>query len=417
MDIFNHYLHRHNIPVTSFEYAAKQNLRCIVVIPSFNEESPEKILESICKCFKPAKSVEILFVFNSPINAEKSILDRNKEGIDKIEKYYSKVPEWMKINSLHYQNLPKKHAGAGLARKLGMDAAIQRFSQNNISDGYILCLDADCKVSKDYIRSAEAAFENKNANLLTFGFSHLVDLDIPKENIIAAGLYELHLRYYKMALKSTGFPYSVHTIGSCFGVDAKTYCRHGGMNKRQAGEDFYFIQKVLPNSTHVEINKAMVYPSARISNRVVFGTGSEITAILKNGLSYKTYCLKSFIILKELFESLPHLFESSENSVNEIINSFNTELSEFLNSTGFQSELMEIKRNISSYESFKKRFFGVFDAFRVVKYLNFVHANFFSKLSVESQALELISLFGKTTTNNSIEELVRVYEKWESEVN
>ena len=61
----------------------------------------------------------------------------------------------------------------------------------------------------------------------------------------AVWLYELHLRYYKQALQFTGFPYYYHTIGSAFAVNAEVYCKQGGMNRQKAGEDFYFLQKII----------------------------------------------------------------------------------------------------------------------------------------------------------------------------
>jgi hypothetical protein len=48
------------------------------------------------------------------------------------------------------------------------------------------------------------------------------------------------------------------------------------MNRRMAGEDFYFIQKLLPAGGFFNLNQTTVYPSPRSSARVPFGTGVTI---------------------------------------------------------------------------------------------------------------------------------------------
>ncbi|NJK86994.1 MAG: hypothetical protein HC906_14465 [Bacteroidales bacterium] len=56
----------------------------------------------------------------------------------------------------------------------------------------------------------------------------------------AISKYELYLRVHTAFLRLIGFPNSFFTLGSCFAVKAKSYTEIGGMNKRHAGEDFYF---------------------------------------------------------------------------------------------------------------------------------------------------------------------------------
>jgi len=88
--------------------------------------------------------------------------------------------------------------------------------------------------------------------------------------------YELHLRYYYQALKYCGLQYAFHTVGSSMVVRSSAYQKQGGMNKRKAGEDFYFIHKIIALGNFSELNSTVVYPSPRISDRVPFGTGKAI---------------------------------------------------------------------------------------------------------------------------------------------
>ncbi|MBN2682524.1 MAG: hypothetical protein JXR58_08440 [Bacteroidales bacterium] len=405
MKILADYLKRQSIPEVFFEKSADKNLRCIVVIPSINEENPDLTLLSLMSCVAPVFSIEVFFVFNSSESAEFQVIQKNLEGIEKIQLIESKLPQWMKIHTFNFSNLPKKHAGAGLARKLGMDAAIQRFCDNSIKNGLILCLDADCTVNNYYFVKAYEEFVINKQNLIIFGFTHLNDLNNPPENLKAAALYEVYLRYYKIALKISGFPYSVHTVGSCFGIEAENYCKHGGMNKKQAGEDFYFIQKVIPNSKFVEINSPVVFPSPRISNRVPFGTGAEITSIVANGGYLNVYSLEAFLVLKEFFGFVEFYYNSTNMEIAVKFASFHPALSLFLESCGFLDELIEIKKNVSGFESFKKRFFNVFDGFRIVKFLNFSHLELFQKKSVESQSKLLLALLGINAEQLGLQDL------------
>ena len=66
--------------------------------------------------------------------------------------------------------------------------------------------------------------------------------------------YELHLRYYVWALRSIKFPYAFQTVGSSMLCRASSYVRYGGMNRRKAGEDFYFLQKIIPHAPKEWIN-------------------------------------------------------------------------------------------------------------------------------------------------------------------
>ena len=76
---------------------------------------------------------------------------------------------------------------------------------------------------------------------------------------------------------------------------------------------------------------------------------------------------------------------------------------------------MEIKNNTSGIVSFKKRFFGWFNMFRIVKYLNFVHSDFFEKRPVNMAAIdqELLDVRGMTFESNEPLDLLLYYRSLE----
>jgi hypothetical protein len=54
----------------------------------------------------------------------------------------------------------------------------------------------------------------------------------------------------------------------------------------------------------------------------------------------------------------------------------------FIEEEELSDKISEIIINTSGFQSFKKRFFGWFNMFRVVKYLNHVHSGIYEKQSV-----------------------------------
>ena len=92
-------------------------------------------------------------------------------------------------------------------------------------------------------------------------------------------------------------------MGSAIGVKALPYIKAGGMNRRQAGEDFYFIQKLVPAGGYFSLNSTVVYPSPRPSFRVPFGTGASITKLTESDEPLLlTYNILAFKELKIFFQ-------------------------------------------------------------------------------------------------------------------
>ena len=87
---------------------------------------------------------------------------------------------------------------------------------------------------------------------VSIAYAHrLEEADMTVQAREAIMKYELYLRYYRLALEYTGHPHAYHCIGSAFAVRTLDYVAQGGMNKRQAGEDFYFLQKLISAKTAI----------------------------------------------------------------------------------------------------------------------------------------------------------------------
>jgi hypothetical protein len=369
----------------------------IVVVPAYNESGIVNLLNSLSLCSEPQCKVEVIIVVNAPPDASEESLQNNISTLKEIE-------IWKKANSNCFFRLfafdPKgelwKGWGVGLARKTGMDEAVRRFSFINNSEGVVLNLDADCLVRQNYLVSVcDELLKNKSRSACSIYFEHpLSGRDFPDSIYKHITLYELHLRYYLQGLAYSGFPFVFHTVGSAFAVKAYKYVQAGGMNRRQAGEDFYFIQKLVSDEGYFSLNSTTVYPSPRASSRVPFGTGATMEKLSEAGLStFLTYNILSFKELRSFFSMAEEIFKCRYEELPDLYLNIPQSLKSFLEEKCWIDKMVEIKSNTSGLQSFKKRFFGWFNMFRIVKYLNWV-SSVFEKKPVNVSASELLEWLG-----------------------
>lgn len=390
----------------------------IVIIPAYNEPDVLKTINSLAACQKPDCSVEVIIYVNASQSAGVEELEANTKTIKEIESRKRDLNLPFRLSVFNTEITSIKGWGAGLARKVVMDEALRRYDSINKPEGLIVSLDADCEVADNYLLSLYQDFFIKpDRKACSIYFEHPTAGKDFEENIYKAiSTYELHLRYYYQALKYSQFPEVFHTVGSAFAVRAGTYVKAGGMNRQQAGEDFYFIQKTIPMGGYFYLNSTTVYPSPRLSNRVPFGTGPAIRDILQtNDLSLKTYNPASFGYLKSLFSIVDKLCEiDSDEEINESTFDFNTKLFEFLDRENWLDHLREIKANTASPASFMKRFYAWFNMFKIVKYLNWLHTDGgIQKLDVTEAANYLLKLNGLDFSSDCVGELLKYYRNLE----
>lgn len=364
----------------------------IVVIPCLRESQLIETLNSLYACDLPKCKVEVIVLINHSEVADEETIRINlntKTAADNWVK--TRKTSNIQFYILGPVVLKKKWAGAGLARKNGMDEAISRFNLSDNKDGILVSLDADTLVEQNYLIELEKHFNYNPKHIgATLAFEHQKqELDTKHRQGIE--LYEMYLDYYKRALHYSGYPYSMFTIGSAFAVKAEAYVRRGGMNRRQAGEDFYFLQNLAQMGTIGEITTTKVCPSARLSNRVPFGTGPILQKWMmgEEDLSV-TYSFAAFNDLQQFFARIDRMFKIRQEQYTEILNTLNNPIREFLKVDKFFLELEEINRNCSRSEAFRVRFFQKFNAFKILKFLNFAHENHYQKVDLKKQ-IELLN--------------------------
>lgn len=384
------YIEKNIVYPEFIDTVVSQSVSMIVMIPCLNEPEIFRTLESLWTCEPISSCCEVIVVVNDSENSSPEVKSFNLETYDKLF-------DWKKENDrenliLHpiYAHLVNaKHAGAGMARKIGMDEVIRRFNTLNRPDGVIISLDADCLVSSNYLQRIESVFsQNKSTFAATLNFKHRVDEMTDPKQKMGIQLYEDYLHYYKNALDFAGFPDSIYTIGSAFAVRAEAYVKQGGMNRRQAGEDFYFLNKLTKLGKITEINDAFVYPSARVSDRVPFGTGAAMTKWMnEDGDLTVTYNFAAFLDLKVLFDQVDSLFRNSADD--KFMASLPASIQEYLQVLEFPLKLEEINRNSSSLSSFRKRFFQFFDGFIILRFLNLAHQKYYPQQNLSEAIKQL----------------------------
>ena len=170
--------------------------------------------------------------------------------------------------------------GVGLARKIGLDLALPHLDYRS-GDPLLICLDSDTLVQPDYLPAIASHFASATAGGASLPYRHQPANDSVGQ--LAIDRYELFLRAYVLGLQLAGSPWAFHTVGSAMACRASAYAAAGGMNKRLAGEDFYFLQQIHKVAGVAELNGTMVYPSPRSSHRVPFGTGRAVGDMLARG--------------------------------------------------------------------------------------------------------------------------------------
>ena len=382
---------------------APAGLSLSVVIPCFNEPNLITTLESLRRCDPPKSVFEIIVVVNAPAEAPLSVLAQNRKTLEA-------ACAWIRdagfpVHLIEACDLPPRHAGVGLARKIGMDEALRRFDDvGRLNSGVIVCFDADATCAPNYLWAVDEHFgTHAGSPACSIYFEHPLEGELPPEVYEAITEYELHLRYYVQALRYAGFPHAYHTIGSSMTVRARAYMEQGGMNRRQAGEDFYFLHKLIPLGGFTELKSTTVFPSPRASDRVPFGTGRAVSE-WRGGM--KSYPLQAFEDLRAFLATVPALKSQELQNVPESVQTF-------LSEQNFAEALGEIRRHTSSADAFVKRFYRWFDGFRAMKFVHHARDRFYGEEEVATAAAKLLERIGVKAPSKNVRGLLKLYRSLE----
>jgi hypothetical protein len=363
----------------------------MVVIPCFKEPDILDTLQSVFDCKPIHGIVEVFIIINEPDNCSPEISAYNNKTRWEVQEWVQAHPsEWLHFYPVGVIRLPSKWAGGGLARKTGMDEALYRFDMLNNPDGVIVSLDADTLVDNNYLQAISGHFVNYPEDVgVTIRFSHQTN-GLPERQSEGIRRYEQYMHYYKASLTYAGYPYALYTVGSAFAVKAGAYLKRGGMTRRRAGEDFYFLQTLTQIGHIGEIDTTCVHPSARISDRCPFGTGMTMKNWMEGSdeLLY-TYNFKAFSDLKQFFSFKEQLYRIQNEEYEKLSQYWPDAIKAYISEENLLGEFRQLSSNCSRIEVFCDRFFQIFNAFRILKFLNFSHPRFYKKESLDLCVSEL----------------------------
>ncbi len=387
-----------------------------IVIPCYLEPDLLKTLHSLDECTPLRGRVLIIVVHNSGENEPDEVKQKIRTTYDSAVAFNS--ISGLVIHNILCTELPQKHAGVGLARKIGMDAAAGIALKCNNPGMPIMCLDADCRVEKNYLTALETAFEeHPDMPGCSIYFEHPVAGDDYSREVFSAIVqYELHLRYYIAACRMSGHPHVFQTVGSSMAVRATRYARQGGMNRRQAGEDFYFLHKFTQLPGFSDLTTTAVYPSPRQSARVPFGTGKAVGTMLNDGqIDYMTYDLQCFRDLQQFFTLLGNGFEANNRAMNDMYNQLPESVTTFVDFRELSKETERARRHSASRENYMKALWQKYTPFFIMKYLHHASDRFYPRKPVAAMAGVLAKeLFPeKSAQATTPQALLSAYRQWD----
>jgi hypothetical protein len=357
---------------------ARKDFEGAIVIPSLAESRLLfSTLLSLAKNLREWLSRFLaLVVVNHREDASYSEKADNRETLEKLSARGSDLAAlqiaWVDAASPGLE-LPARGGGVGLARKIGFDLVLPLLNYGQQASPLLVSLDADTLVRPDYLPAITAHFREAKTPGAVIPFIHQPGSTQGEDRAIRR--YELFLRSYVLGLEHAGSPYAFHTVGSAMACTAEGYARMGGMNQRGAGEDFYFLQQLAKTGGVSQVKGTVVYPSARTSHRVPFGTGRSMTALMsrKEGavLFYRVEC---FQILADWLDLVGQNVHKQGFEIQEKTLEVSSYLFDFLRENKFESMWKKLQRNSPDSRHLLKGFHDWFDGLKTMKLIHYLSA-------------------------------------------
>ena len=184
------YLIKYGLPNWNIDLQVNNKFTAAVVIPAICEYANiRRLLNSLSDSDKEYfSSTLFIFVVNNPVSSPLEVKEDNLKSIsflrsiikkenltgnEIVSKIISSGINLGLVNASSSGNeLPGKDAGAGLARKIGMDLALTVFDYSSAEKKIIISLDADCIVEKNYLSEIVNSFNRRNLNAAVINYAH-----------------------------------------------------------------------------------------------------------------------------------------------------------------------------------------------------------------------------------------------------
>lgn len=202
---------------------------------------------------------------------------------------------------------PPKKGGVGHARKVVMDWISDHAGEEDI----IVSMDADTFYPAGYLSRMQQFFkQNKDSWGVAVPYYHKLTGDEVQDKLILR--YEIYMRCFLLNMLRINNPYAFTAMGSAMAFPVWAYRKAGGLTPVSSGEDFYFLQKLAKYGRIGLDIPTTAFPSSRLSERVIFGTGPALIRGKRGDWSaYPIYSPRFFDEVGQTFELFSELYLSN----------------------------------------------------------------------------------------------------------
>ena len=248
-----------------------------------------------------------------------------------------------------------KEGGVGLARQCCVNALLPQAAGSDL----LISMDADTLFDADYVsQMVEYLEKHRKTDVVLPQYHHRLSGDERQDRALLR--YELYMRCYLFHLQRIGSPYAFTALGSAICCRIGAYRKCGGFDGRQAGEDFYLLQRLAKSGGIALHPTSTVFPSPRLSDRVPFGTGPAIRLLQSGGGNYPIFAPEAFDLIAESYRRIP-LFQKRECG---------TPLTDFMAANGDGTAVWEkLRKNYPGLPAFTKAFHQKADGLRLFQFL------------------------------------------------
>ena len=365
-----------SIPETSplqFRHDFKGSCRAVVAIPCCNElDTLPETLKSL-EATGPMRD-DVLIVVN--VNGRASINNQtNLTTLKWLEEFETPLQLAWLDHASEGRAYPEKF-GVGLARHQACTVGMSFVDET----APVISLDADSPVDPKYFSAIFDFMERYptfKAGHVNFKHRHCGTA----EEKLAIIIYEQHLKRHRQKLEDAHSPHAWYAIGSTIVCTKQAYVKSGGYHvRRMAGEDFYLLQQLSKTGCKIEmIEKALVFPSGRVSDRVPFGTGKAVGDIIESGhwLTYHDHCYRDLGRLLKVVEM------GVSDSSADILKVVPESCTDWLVGRKFESVWPKLRNNSRDDEMLLQKFHEWLDAFQTLKLIHFLSDQFYPRVPMK----------------------------------
>jgi hypothetical protein len=335
----------------------------VLVIPCYDEASD--FLDDLLPT--GVRDLLVIVVVNAPDNSPADARGRTLNLLETLRAGSASLPlavvPFSQASNVHLlvidrvtgDRLIPRRQGVGLARKIGADCALALLAAGRIHSKWIHATDADVSLPDDYLDAPRPG-----SGTVLFPFRHTSPDAALQQR---ANLYELHLGYYVNRLASAGSPYAFHTLGSAMAMHGQAYAKVRGYPRRNAGEDFYLLNKLAKVDPIHRLAAPEIVIHARRSQRVPFGTGPALANIPDRPEAYLSYAAASFELLREVLHGMAGVVAGGSWSASRSTDAVLAEL-------GFFEALQAAQRQQRRPDTLRKALHQWFDGFRTLRFIH-----------------------------------------------